>query len=66
MRASRSYWRTLRPWMIPLTSTSNFDSGLLINDEDVAQQYVEHVRQAYLGSEHLTTHAALEKLEVLR
>ncbi|MBI3686630.1 MAG: hypothetical protein HY241_04695 [Actinobacteria bacterium] len=52
--------------MIPLTSTSNFDSGLLINDEDVAQQYVEHVRQAYLGSEHLTTHAALEKLEVLR
>ncbi|NLT55118.1 MAG: XRE family transcriptional regulator [Actinomycetales bacterium] len=49
-----------------LTSTSNFDSGLVVTDPDVAARYLEHVRQAYLGSQHLTTRAALEALEVLR
>lgn len=49
-----------------LTSTSNFDSGILITDTAVARHYLEHVRQAYLGSDQLTTRAALDELEVLR
>jgi hypothetical protein len=49
-----------------LTSTSNYDSGLAITDEDVARRYIAHIRQAYLGSRHLTTRAAVDDLEVLR
>jgi hypothetical protein len=53
--------------VLPSTnSVSNFDTALVINDPDVALSYVAHVRQAYLGSEALTTRSTIENLEVLR
>lgn len=47
-------------------SLHNFDTAVVIDDEDTAQQYGEHVRQAWLASEPLTTRADIEQLEVLR
>lgn len=53
--------------VLPSTnSVSNFDTALVINDPDVALSYVGHIRQAYLGSEALTTRSTVETLEVLR
>lgn len=49
-----------------LTSVSNFDTALIITDPEVVQGYMGHLRQAYLGSEALTTRAMVEDLEVLR
>jgi hypothetical protein len=49
-----------------VTSLSNFDTALVIDDPEVAADYVTHVRQGWLGSEVLSTRAQVEHLEVLR
>lgn len=49
-----------------LTSTSNFDTALVISRSDIARAYVDHVRQAFLASDALTNRAMIEALEVVR
>jgi hypothetical protein len=49
-----------------LTSTGNYDTGLVVSDPSVAGRYIDHVRQAYIGSRHLTSRAAVSTLDVLR
>lgn len=49
-----------------LTSTGNYDTGLVVSDPTAAGRYVDHVRQAYIGSRHLASGAAVSALDVLR
>lgn len=47
-----------------MSSIANFDTGLMIDDPEIATHYVAHVRQAYLGAEPIETRADVEKLEI--
>jgi hypothetical protein len=47
-----------------MSSIANFDTGLLIDDPEIAAHYVAHVRQAYLGAEPIETRADVEDLEI--
>lgn len=49
-----------------LTSLLNFDTALVVDDPEIAQQYVDHVRQAYLAADPLTTRDDVAALEVQR
>jgi hypothetical protein len=49
-----------------LTSTGNYDTGLVVSDPVAAGRYVDHVRQAYIGSRHMNSRAAVSALDVLR
>jgi hypothetical protein len=49
-----------------LSSIANFDTALLVDDAELAGQWVAHVRQAYLGAEPIETRADVEALEVVR
>ena len=47
-------------------SLHNFDTAVVIDDEEIAGLYATHVRQAWLASEPLTTRSEIERLEILR
>jgi hypothetical protein len=49
-----------------LTSILNFDSALVVDDPDLARDWVEHVRQAYLAADPLATRDDVAALEVQR
>lgn len=47
-----------------LSSIANFDTALVVEDAALAQQWVAHVRQCYLGAEPIETCDDVEKLEI--